>query len=411
MTADTGRPCSPNGKRDPTHQAESPGYGHVVSNLAVPTSRSALRDERTAAVLGIGLGVTFSICFVTGLLSHLVQDPTSWFHFPARPAGLYRVSQGLHVATGIVSIPLLLAKLWVVFPKLFEWPPVRSVAHAIERLALLPLIGGGLLLVFTGLANINIYRPWAFSFRPGHYAAAWIAMGAMAIHIGAKIHTTRRAIASTTGAGASPAEGVPAPGGLDRRGFLAVVFGSAGLVGLLTVGQTVAPLARFVALAPRRPDIGPQGFPVNRTARSVGLQAVDLEAYRLVIDGPGVAQPLSLTYADLLAAPQHTATLPIACVEGWSTSQRWTGVRVRDLLDQAGVGGSSEAIVHAIHESERLRTAPLSADHANDLDTLLALYVNDEILAPDHGFPVRLIGPNRPGVHQTKWVGRIEVLG
>ena len=41
----------------------------------------------------------------------------------------------------------------------------------------------------------------------------------------------------------------------------------------------------------------------------------------------------------------------------------------------------------------------------------LALYVNDEVLAPDHGFPVRLIGPNRPGVHQTKWVGRIEVLG
>ena len=161
------------------------------------TSRSALRDERTAAVLGIGLGVSFSICFVTGVLSHLVQDPGGWFHWPARPAGLYRASQGLHVTTGLMSIPLLLAKLWVVFPKLFEWPPVRSLAHLLERLALLPLIGGGLFLAFTGVANINIYRPWAFSFRPGHYAAAWIAMGAMAVHIGAKVHTTRRVLRRT----------------------------------------------------------------------------------------------------------------------------------------------------------------------------------------------------------------------
>ena len=372
-------------------------------------SRSTLRDERTAAILGIALGVTFSICFVTGVLSHLVQDPGSWFHWPARPAGLYRASQGLHVTTGIVSIPLLLAKLWVVFPKLFEWPPVRSVAHAVERLTLLPLIGGGLLLLFTGLANINIYRPWAFSFRPGHYAAAWIAMGAMAVHVGAKITTTRHALASSA-AGAQPTVPEDSDGGLERRAFLVTVFGSAGLVGFLTVGQTFRPLARFVALAPRRPDIGPQGFPVNRTARSVDLEAVDLDAYRLVIDGPGVSRPLSLTYADLLAAPQHAATLPIACVEGWSSSQRWQGVRVRDLLDRAGVRGEADCVVHAMHRSERLRSAPLSAAHATDPDTLLALRVNDEPLAPDHGFPARLIGPNRPGVHQTKWVGRIEVL-
>ncbi len=375
------------------------------------TSRSALRDERTAAVLGIGLGVSFSICFVTGVLSHLVQDPGGWFHWPARPAGLYRASQGLHVTTGLMSIPLLLAKLWVVFPKLFEWPPVRSLAHLLERLALVPLIGGGLFLAFTGVANINIYRPWAFSFRPGHYAAAWIAMGAMAVHIGAKVHTTRRVLRRESLQHATAMVSVSPAAGLSRRGFVATVFGGAGLVGILSVGQTFEPLARLVALAPRRPDIGPQGFPVNRTARSVNLERVDLDAYRLVINGPGVFEPLSLSYADLLAAPQHTATLPIACVEGWSSSQRWTGVRVRDLFDQAGVGRDSESVVYAMHKSERLRTAPLSAAHANDSDTLLALYVNDEPLAPDHGFPVRLIGPNRPGVHQTKWVARIEVLG
>ena len=40
---------------------------------------------------------------------------------------LYRVTQGVHVATGLASIPLLLAKLWAVYPKLFTWPPFSSV--------------------------------------------------------------------------------------------------------------------------------------------------------------------------------------------------------------------------------------------------------------------------------------------
>ncbi len=368
--------------------------------------QSRLRDERAAAVLGLALGVSFSICFVTGILSHLIQDPGGWFSWPARPAGLYRVTQGLHVTTGLVSIPLLLTKLWVVFPKLFEWPPVRSLPHAIERLALLPLVGGSLLLLFTGIANINIYRPWAFSFRSGHLAAAWIAIGALVVHVGAKWATTREALRTPTPALA------PEPSvGLSRRGFLATAFGSAGLVGFLTAGQTVSPLARFAVLAPRHPDIGPQGFPVNRTAASVDLEEVDVDAYRLVVDGPGAATPLSLTYADLLAMPQHSATLPISCVEGWSASPRWRGVRVRDLLAQARAAEGAGAVVHALHASERLRSAPVSAEHAADPDTLLALFVGGEPLAPDHGFPARLIGPNRPGVHQTKWVGRIEVLG
>ena len=98
--------------------------------------------RKTAAVLGIALGISFTVCFCTGLLSHLIQHPPGWFLWPSRPAGFYRITQGLHVATGIAAIPLLLAKLWTVFPRLFLWPPVENVAHALERLSLLPLVGG-----------------------------------------------------------------------------------------------------------------------------------------------------------------------------------------------------------------------------------------------------------------------------
>ena len=95
---------------------------------------SKLHDERTAALLGIALGVTSGICFLTGLYSHYQQDQSdSLFVIPAAPVGLYRFTQGLHIATGIASVPLLLAKLWTVLPGFYQWPPIRSVAHAVER--------------------------------------------------------------------------------------------------------------------------------------------------------------------------------------------------------------------------------------------------------------------------------------
>ncbi len=373
----------------------------------LPAFSSPHHDEANAAWLGLALGVCFGVCFLTGLVSHLIQDPGGWFSWPARPAGLYRLNQGLHVTTGIATIPLLLAKLWVVFPKLFAWPPARSVAHALERLALLPLIGGSLVLLVTGVGNVNIWRPYPFPFRSGHYAAAWIVVGALVVHVAAKWATTRAVVRRPRRSRPAAAPG-PADG-LSRRAFLGGTAAAAGALTLFTVGQTVAPLRGLALLSPRRPDAGPQGFPVNRTARSVGLVGVDLAAYRLEVVGAGVTRPLSLTYDDLRALPQHEATLPIACVEGWSTNQRWRGVRVRDLLDRAGAREGAGATVVALHDNPRQRTSALSGAQAADPDTLIALEVGGEVLHPDHGFPARLIGPNRPGVQQTKWVARLEV--
>ena len=67
--------------------------------IAPPASSSKLHDDRIAARLGIALAVTFSVCFLTGLWSHVQQDPPTWLSIPARPAGLYRITQGLHVIT------------------------------------------------------------------------------------------------------------------------------------------------------------------------------------------------------------------------------------------------------------------------------------------------------------------------
>jgi DMSO/TMAO reductase YedYZ molybdopterin-dependent catalytic subunit len=88
---------------------------------------------------------------------------------------------------------------------------------------------------------------------------------------------------------------------------------------------------------------------------------------------------------------------------------RWDGVRVRDLLAAAGARPGARVRVESF-ERVGYGTSHLSAEQAADRDTLLALRANGETLHLDHGFPVRLIGPNRPGVQQTKWVARLVVL-
>ena len=361
---------------------------------------SELHDERTAALLGMGLGITFTICFVTGLWSHLVQTPPSWFSRPPRPAGLYRVTQGLHIATGIAMIPILLAKLWVVYPKLFAWPPFKSAAVAVERLALLPLIGGGLFLAFSGLANVNLWYPWPFGFKEAHYWAAWITIGALIVHVGAKWTVTRSHVARRV---------PPDAGSGDRRAFLGTVAAAVSVVTVATVGQTVGPLRKLALLAPRRPDVGPQGFPVNRTARAARVTVEDGGAtYRLTVTGR-VARELSFSRAELTGMDLHQARLPIACVQGWSASANWRGVRVRDLLAMAGAAEGASVRIVSLQESGAFRSSVLQPDETRDGDTLLALEVNGEPLHIDHGYPLRLIGPNRPGVLQTKWVTGLVV--
>ncbi|HEY8555962.1 MAG TPA: molybdopterin-dependent oxidoreductase, partial [Actinomycetes bacterium] len=228
-----------------------------------------------------------------------------------------------------------------------------------------------------------------------------ITVGALVVHVGAKAGATRSALRRT-----GPTERSP-----DRRAFLGGVAAASVALVTATVGGTVALLGPVSVLAQRRPGVGPQGIPVNKTARGARVTGTAVDpGYRLEVGGR-VATPLRLSLADLRAMPQHEAELPIACVEGWSASARWRGVRARDLLARAGAtaGDGAEATVESLQPSGRYRASTLNADQLADRDTLFALELNGEPLHLDHGYPVRLIGPNRPGVLQTKWVSRVTV--
>lgn len=371
----------------------------------LPVFRGRLHDARTATVIGRALGVAVAVCFVTGVISHYLQQPPGWAAdvLPTRPVWGYRLTQGLHVASGIAAIPLVLAKLWTVYPRLFTWPPVTSVAHALERLSIGVLVSSILLEIVTGLLDTAQWYPWPFPFRQTHWALAWVAIGALLLHIAVKAPVI-------AGNWWRPPDSLDADGvaGADRRSFVAAVGAAVGAVTLTTVGQSFGPLKELDLLAPRQPDHGPQSLPVNRTAAQAGVTGARLAGYRLRVTGP---LPFELTLPQLQAMRQRSAVLPIACVEGWSRNGHWTGVRLRDLLDRAGAPHDARVRVVSLERGGHYAVSVMGASYARDPLTLLALSLNGQPLDHDHGYPARVIAPNRPGVLQTKWVTRLEVLG
>jgi len=171
------------------------------------------------------------------------------------------------------------------------------------------------------------------------------------------------------------------------------------------VGQTVTPLEPIGALAVRQAGKGPQRVPVNKTASSANvLEAAGSPTWSLTVTGP---QAYTLTLAELEELATAEADLPISCVEGWSASGRWRGIRLLDLVMRAGGDEASTVTVVSLElESPYARSQVVGPQVGA---ALLATHLNGERLDMDHGYPVRLISPNRPGVLNTKWLSRVEV--
>lgn len=402
--------------------------------------RSPLRGPWLTSVFGLVLLVAMPIVAVTGLLSYIAYAPqlgqaipgdVGWlrlpaFTWPTRPSWLYRLTQGLHVGLGLVIIPVVLAKLWSVIPRLFVWPPARSLAQALERLSLLMLVGGVLFEIVTGVLNIQYDYVFGFSFYTGHYFGAWVFIAGFLMHITLKVprmvsglrSLSLREVLRTNRIDTRPEP--PDPDGLvatdpveptmSRRGALALVGAGVLLVGALTVGQTLGGAARGAALLlPRGRGLrDPEGdFPVNKTAVAAGIAPETVGAgWRLTLRGG--ASEVVLDRAALTGMPQHTARLPIACVEGWSTVQTWTGVPLAELARLAGVPTPRTARVASLQRGGAFGSATLQDNQIRDPDALLALRVNGADLPLDHGYPARIIVPALPGVHNTKWVASIE---
>ena len=384
--------------------------------LPVPTEErftSRLRSPAVAARVGVWLGLTFLVCFITGLISHYAQNVDHPVPFPTSPSWGYRFTQGLHVLSGYAAIPLLLVKLWTVFPRLFRAVPLgdlrRLVVHALERASIAVLVAAALFQLVSGTMNAAQWYPWSFSFRTSHYAMAWVAVGALLVHVAVKLPVIRDALLGDVEDTTHDRASATGEGALSRRGLLRTTWVAAGVVVLATAGGSVAWLRQVSVLAVRTGD-GPQGLPVNRSAEAAGVtsELVAPGAYALELVSQTTTRTLGR--ADLEAMAQHQVELPIACVEGWSASATWTGVRVSELMGLVDAPVEADVVVSSLQRSGAFATSVLQSGFVEDDRTLLALRVNGEELNLDHGFPCRVIAPNRPGVLQTKWVTRLEVL-
>jgi len=393
--------------------------------------RSPLRGPWLTSAIGSILLVLVAFVVATGFLSHAAYEPDLrgnaivpvgrdlplTFGWPTRPTWLYAVNQSLHVNVGLVAVPFLLAKLWSVLPKLFVWPPVRSATEAIERLAIALLVSSAIFQFATGIVNAQYWYAFHFNFVVAHYYGAVVFTASLALHVAVKLPVVVRAYRDRGWLGplrddlehtvpepaASLVAPEPDPPTMTRRGLLAFAGGASALLLVANAGESIGgPLRRLAFLAPRRED-----FPVNKTAVRARVTAAMVgPSYRLSLTGG--ATGVSLSREDLLALPQHTAPLPIACVEGWTTTQTWTGVRLSELAGLAGVPGATTAFVRSLQPAGVLSHASLSGDAVADPDALLALKVNGVDLSIDHGYPARIIVPALPGVHNTKWVASIE---
>ena len=164
------------------------------------------------------------------------------------------------------------------------------------------------------------------------------------------------------------------------------------------------------------------------------VPAGDRATWSLALEGL-VAKPLRWTFVQLAAMPQHSVFATVECAGNGRSFLRekaagvqwgagaighaeWTGVRLRDLLQPAGLRpGALEIVFEGAdigHEPDHDGALPFSRSlplaKALHPDTLIALRMNGEWLEPNHGAPLRLFVPGWYGVASVKWLRTMRVI-
>ena len=369
------------------------------------------------------LGIAIGICFLTGLLSHYQYQPWSWLPEPASPVWGYRVTQGVHVATGMATIPLLLVKLWSVYPNLFRWPPFRSVKH------------GGRAAAPSRSWSPRRWCRWSpdsstpstgipsrWFFPPVHRFLGYVVVGSILLHVAVKlpdiVYGLQTKVAdgdvlteipwnenpdSHSNAGPLPPPVTPA---LSRRGVLTAAGAGIGVVVVTSVGQTLTPLEPLGLLAIRQPSrarrasrsTAPPSRPRCRRPRSPRTGACRSTGRR----------PYALSLADLEELAAIRGAVADHLRRGLERRTRTGAVSGCSTSSSAPAATPARRVRFHLARDRAASTTRRSSGRSCER-ALLATHLNGERLSLDHGYPLRLIAPNRPGVLNTKWLTRIEV--
>jgi len=136
-----------------------------------------------------------------------------------------------------------------------------------------------------------------------------------------------------------------------------------------------------------------------------GPQYVDPEAWRLAIDGL-VAEPLSLSYEEVLAFGSSEKVIELNCVEGWTVKALWAGPLVMDLVAAAlPLPSATTLILEAVDGY----TTALPLEWLRERSIILASTINGVVLPPERGFPFQLAAEDKWGFKWIKWVTRLTL--
>lgn len=133
---------------------------------------------------------------------------------------------------------------------------------------------------------------------------------------------------------------------------------------------------------------------------------VKIKSYRLKVEGL-VDKPLSLSYDQVLALPQVKRVVNMPCVEGWTETLLYEGVRLTDLLAQAGVKPGVTTVI--FHTVGKRYSSSLSLAYVKKAGALLGFKINGLALIQKRGFPFQVVAPHKLGYKWVKWVERIEL--
>ncbi|AKB37590.1 TMAO/DMSO reductase [Methanosarcina siciliae C2J] len=136
-----------------------------------------------------------------------------------------------------------------------------------------------------------------------------------------------------------------------------------------------------------------------------GTQYIDRENYRLQVDGL-VENPRNFTYEEITGLPQTSKVIDLNCVEGWSFTAKWTGVKIAEIFDEVGIMDNATTVI--FYSADGYSTS-LDKDYLLENDIILAYKLNDVTLPPERGFPLQLVAEDKYGYKWAKWIVRIEL--
>jgi len=330
-----------------------------------------------ARAVNISILLLLAFELATGLGSFLIGEPDGRWLF------------WLHRAGGLALVVLLLWKAGVVASSYRRrGATIGTGLSTVFGSLFLSSLATGVLWATVGLPWVSVPALGRWTVLGLHVALSLVLIPLFVVHLGLRW---------------------PRPGRADLLGRRAVLR----MLGLLAVGFVFWRIQEALALL-----FGPSGrrFTGSREEASFAgnlhpstnwlsdpIPQVDSGLWRLRIHGE-VERERALSYEDILALGGAVRQATLDCTGGWYTVQRWSGVLVDVLVEEIKMKEGARSLVFR-STTGYSRRFPL--EEAGDL--LLATHVENETLAAEHGFPLRLVAPGHRGYGWVKWISEVEV--